>query len=90
MVEADDLAVVLIVWADAHTGEHGWISNEIDPDDGEVLVHSVGFLVPADDGGKKDHITLWQSLCDDEGIARFHIPVAMVRTMKVLRPPKQD
>lgn len=89
MVERDELAIVLVVWADAHTGDHGWISTEVDSQD-EMLVHSCGFLVPADEGGKKDHVTLWQSLCDDEGIALFHIPLAMVRSMKVLRQGKHN
>lgn len=89
MVERDELAIVLVVWADAHTGDHGWISTDVDSQD-EMLVHSVGFLVPADDGGKKDHVTLWQSLCEDEGIALFHIPVDMVRTIRTLRPAKTN
>jgi hypothetical protein len=89
MVNAADLAIVLIVWADAHTGDHGWISTDIDSQD-EMLVQSAGFLVPADEGGKKDHVTLWQSLCEEEGIALFHIPVDMVRTIKVLRPAKPN
>ena len=86
MVVPDDLAIVLVVWADAHTGEHGWISTFIEDDQDEVLVQSVGFLVPANRGGKRRHVTLWQSLCDDEGIALFHIPTDMVRSLKVLRP----
>lgn len=93
MVNPDDLAIVLVVWADAHTGEHGWMSNELGEDDQEeVLVQSVGFLVPANRGGKRRHITLWQSLCEDEGIALFHIPADMVRSLKVLRaaPGKRD
>lgn len=89
MVERDELAIVLVVWADAHTGDHGWISTDVDSQD-EMLVHSVRFLVPADDGGKKDHVTLWQSLCEDEGIALFHIPVDMVRTIRTLRPAKTN
>lgn len=89
MVEPDELAIVLVVWADAHTGDHGWISTDIDSQD-EMLVQSVGFLVPADDGGKRGHVTLWQSLCEEEGIGLFHIPADMVRTIRTLRPPKQN
>ncbi len=89
MVDPDKLAVVLVVWADAHSDEGGWISTDLDSD-GECLVASVGFLVTAEDGGKPKHVTLWQSLCDEEGIHRFHIPVDMVRTLKVLRQAKRD
>lgn len=89
MVEPDGCAIVLVIWADAHTGDHGWISTDVDSQD-EMLVQSVGFLVPADAGGKKDHVTLWQSLCDEEGIALFHIPVDMVRTIRTLRPAKTN
>lgn len=89
MVDADDLAIVLVIWADAHCDEAGWISVDLDTED-EMLVQSTGFHVPTHLGGKPKHITLWQSLCDDEGIARFHIPVDMVRTLKVLRPAKPN
>ena len=89
MVEADDLAIVLVIWADAHCDDAGWISTELDSED-EILVHSVGFLVPSGEGGKPKHVTLWQSLCEDEGISRFHIPVDMVRTLKVLRSANRD
>lgn len=77
--------IALVVWADAHCGEPGWQDLEEFEDDGEMLVNTVGFLVPADsDGGKKDHVTLWQTLCEGEGISPFHIPVSMVRKIIVL------
>jgi hypothetical protein len=49
MVDAAKLAIVHIIWADAHTGGHGWISNVLE-DMEETLVHTVGFLVPEDHG----------------------------------------
>ena len=77
--------IALVVWADAHCGEPGWQDLEEFEDNGELLVNTVGFLVSADaDGGKKDHVTLWQTLCDSEGIHPFHIPVGMVRKIIVL------
>lgn len=87
MVNAEELAIVHVIWADAHCDEAGWISTDMD-DDGECLVSTVGFLVPVGHGGKKDHVTVWQSLCDDEGIGRFHIPVDMVRNLDILRSAK--
>lgn len=77
--------VAYVRWADAHGGEGGWQDLDEYEDDGECLVTSVGFLVPADDpGAKKDHVTLWQTVTDGEGIHPFHIPVGMVRSLKLV------
>ena len=89
MVDAAKLAIVHIIWADAHTGGHGWISNVLEDMD-ETLVHTVGFLVPEDHGGKPKHFTIWQSLCEDEGIGLFFIPVDMVRCLNILRLSSSD
>lgn len=78
-------SIVLIRWADAHMGDAGWLELAEYEDDGETIVESVGFLIPVGEAGsKKDHVTLWQSLCDDEGIHAMHIPIGMVREVKVL------
>jgi hypothetical protein len=80
-----DYPIALVLWADAHCGESGWQDLEEFEDEGELIVSSVGFLVPADDpGGKKDHVTLWQTITDGEGINPFHIPTGMVRQIKVV------
>jgi hypothetical protein len=77
--------IVLLQWADAHLSEGGWQTLSEYEDDGEVLVESVGFLVPEGDAGsKKDHVTLWQTYADGDVIHAMHIPVAMVRKIKVL------
>jgi hypothetical protein len=78
-------AIVLVLWADAHCGEAGWqVLDDMDDHD-EMLVSTVGFLIPADEpGGKKDHVTLWQTINDDEGIHPFYIPSSMVRKIVVL------
>ena len=77
--------IVLVCWADAHLSEGGWITLSEYKDDGEVMVSSVGFLVPVGEAGsKKDHVTLWQTFADGDVIHAMHIPVAMVRSMKVL------
>jgi hypothetical protein len=39
---------------------------------------------PHRDGGKPDHVTLYQSRNEDSVDHVLHIPVRMVRTMKVL------
>ncbi len=78
-------SAVLVEWADAHTSEAGWLELDGYEDDGEVIVTTVGFLVPVGDPGSKDgHVSLWQTLCQGEGIHGFHIPVQMVRQIKVL------
>jgi hypothetical protein len=78
-------SIVWVEWADAHTSEAGWLELDGYEDDGEVLVSTVGFLVPVGDAGSKDgHVSVWQTLCQGEGIHGFHIPVQMVRQIKVL------
>lgn len=81
----ENYTMVRVIWADAHTSEGGWLDMTDYIDDGEVLVHTVGYLIPIGDAGSKDkHISVWQTLCGGEGIHGFHIPVAMVRDMIVL------
>ena len=81
--------VVLIKWADAHGSEQGWISLNEHDDDGEAIVYSSGFLISVgEQGSKKDHVTLWQTYSDGDVIHAIHIPVAMVRSIKVLAKGK--
>ena len=78
--------VVLVKWADAHDGGvHGWTSLDDYVDDGECIINTVGFLIPSDQpGGKKDHVSIWQTIAGDDAIHPFHIPVGMVRNLTVL------
>lgn len=77
--------IVLVEWADAHLSEGGWITLAEYEDEGEVMVESVGFLVPVGEAGsKKEHVTLWQTMSEGDVIHAMHIPVAMVRKMKIL------
>lgn len=79
--------VVLIEWADACGAEAGWLELENVEDDGETLVHTVGFLIPVGDpGSKKDHVTLLQTYHNGEGINLFYIPCGMVRKTIALSP----
>jgi hypothetical protein len=81
----ESFPIVLVRWADAHAGDSGWLPLDDYEDDGEVIVTTVGYLVPADTpGGKKDHVTVWQTITDGEGIHPFHIPSLMVRSMSVV------
>jgi hypothetical protein len=77
------VTVVLVTWHDAHSGAESWINIE-DLDTEPAEVQSVGFLLSTSDGGKPDHVTLYQSRNEDSVDHVLHIPVRMVRTMKVL------
>jgi hypothetical protein len=89
MTEADDCPIVLVRWADAHAGDGGWQTLEDYEDDGEVIVSTVGFLIAHDaPGGKKDHISVWQTITEGEGIHPFHIPAGMVRDIAIINNPK--
>jgi len=78
--------LVLIKWADAHDGGiHGWTDLDTYEDDGECIITTVGLMIPADEpGGKKDHVSVWQTIAGRDAIHPFHIPVGMVRTMTVI------
>ena len=77
------MSVVLVTWHDAHSGAESWIAiKELDLEPAEV--ESVGFLLTEDDGGKPDHLTLFQSRIGDEIDHVLHIPVGMVQKIKVL------
>lgn len=77
------MSVVLVTWHDAHSGAESWI-NIKDLDSEPAVVESVGFLLNEDNGGKPNHITLFQSRMEDSVDHVLHIPVGMVQKMKVL------
>lgn len=75
--------LVMVVWADAHSGPEHW--EELEQDDGEYLNLTVGILVDVDHGGKKDHVTIAQSQTPDDLFDHvIYIPSAMVRELKIL------
>ena len=77
------MTVVLVTWHDAHSGAESWINiKDLDTEPAEV--QSVGFLLATSDGGKPDHITLYQSRNEESVDHVLHIPVGMVKTIKVL------
>ena len=76
------LTAVVVSWADAHAGMEHWTPLTDLEDDGEYIVSSVGWLIPVDEGGKAEHVTLAQSLTPDDDVDHvIHIPVSMVRTI---------
>ena len=77
------MTVVLVTWHAAHSGAESWINiKDLDTDPAEV--QSVGFLLATSDGGKPDHVTLFQSRNEDSVDHVLHIPVGMVKHIKVL------
>lgn len=85
MSQPTEYPLVIVKWADAHASEGGWIDLDEYEDDGECIVTTVGFMVPADaPGGKQGHVTLWQTITDGEGIHGFHVPVGMVRSTQIV------
>jgi hypothetical protein len=77
------VTAVLVIWHDAHSGSESWINiKDLDTEPAEV--QSVGFLLSTSDGAKPDHVTLYQSRNEDSLDHVLHIPVGMVKTIKVL------
>ena len=77
------MSVVLVTWHDAHSGAESWIAiKELDLEPAEV--ESVGYLLTEAEGGKPNHITLFQSRIGDSIDHVLHIPIGMVQKMKVL------
>jgi hypothetical protein len=81
----DEMRTMVVVrWHDAHSATDTWTPiDDIGTDPCEVV--SCGFLLPISDGGKEDHITIFQSKTDADDVdGVLCIPVAMVQDMKVM------
>ena len=77
------MTAVLVTWHDAHSGSESWV-NIKDLDLDPAVVQTVGFLLATSDGGKPDHVTIYQSRNEDNIDHVLHIPVKMVVGIKVL------
>ena len=77
------MTAVLVTWHDAHSGSESWV-NIKDLDLDPAIVQTVGFLLASSDGGKPDHLTIYQSRNEDNIDHVLHIPVKMVVSIKVL------
>ena len=77
------MTAVLVTWHDAHSGSESWV-NIKDLDLDPAVVQTVGFLLATSDGGKPDHVTIYQSRNEDNIDHVLHIPVKMVVSVKVL------
>ena len=77
------MSAVLVTWHDAHSGSESWV-NIKDLDLEPAVVQTVGFLLASSDGGKPDHLTIYQSRNEDNIDHVLHIPVKMVVSIEVL------
>ena len=79
--------IVEITWADTHSGGTGWTPiSEIDQ--AEYIIKSCGYLLSIGDGGKENHVTIYQSRTEDDDLDHIlHIPVAMIRNIKAIDIP---
>jgi hypothetical protein len=75
--------IVTVTWMDAHAATETWTAlDNIDQD--PCMVLSCGFLLAVEQGGKPDHVTIYQSKTDSDDVdGVLCIPVAMVKTLKV-------
>lgn len=75
-----DFEIVKVTWHDAHSvGGSDWDWLDDDEDDGPMVVVHIGFLMPVDNGGKENHVTLCFGMTQDDALdSRIHIPSGMV------------
>ena len=73
----------MVTWTDAHAATETWTPlSDIDQD--PCMVLSCGFLLAVEQGGKPDHVTIYQSKTESDDVdGVLCIPVAMVKTLKV-------
>ena len=84
-MELSDLVPVVVVWHDAHVSVEGWEDLGNLEDDGPCIVHSSGFLLPTELGGKTNHVSMVATWSDDDMVhSVFHIPMQMVQKIEVL------
>jgi hypothetical protein len=78
--------LVAVTWADAHSLDtYEWKAlNELDLNDGDYLIVSVGWMLP-DEISKKNHVVLYQSRTPDGDLDHvLVIPQGMVRVIEKL------
>jgi hypothetical protein len=77
--------LLLVEWADAHDGTETWTAIDDLVDDGEVIITSIGIQLDEDNGGKKGHVALAQSIDGDHVDNVLYVPVGMIRKMTALQ-----
>lgn len=74
--KSDKTRLVIVTWRDAHADGGSWLS-VTDIEDLPYIVESAGFVL---DGVKSGHLSICQSLGDDDGVVDhvLHIPMEMI------------
>lgn len=86
-METTEHQAAFVIWADAHSDGIGWTPRDEVGTDGELLVKTCGWLLPAGEGGKEGHVTIAQSITPHDDIDHIiHIPKGMVRSVTFLQP----
>ena len=78
--------LVAVTWADAHSlDSFDWKSvKDLNLDDGEYLITSVGYKLP-DPISKKKHLVIYQSRTFDGDLDHvLCVPIAMIRSIRVI------
>lgn len=71
---------VCVIWHDAHAAAHGWEAVEELRDNEPYVVRSVGMLLDKNQGAKRGHVSIAQSLSTDDHVdSVLHIPKKMVQ-----------
>jgi hypothetical protein len=84
MMMSENLTYIYVTWRDAHSGTTTWTAPR-DLDSEPFIVRSSGFLLAESEGGKKEHLTICQSVTPDGDIDHvLHIPIAMVVAFKCI------
>lgn len=73
----------MLTWMDAHAATSAWTPiDEIGQD--PCIVTSCGYMLSVENGGKPEHITLYQSKTDNDDVdGVLCVPVAMVKKIKI-------
>lgn len=79
MTKTTKIEIVAVVWRDAHAANEGWAWFDVPNDDGDLIVTSVGLLLPKGHGRKRGHVSIAQSVTDHRAIdSLLHVPKGMV------------
>jgi len=82
---ADFGQLAIITWHDCHSDQPGWLMiSELEQE--ATVVHTVGWIIPTEQGGCPDHVTLYQTRIEgtDQVDSVVHIPVSMVQQVKLI------
>lgn len=78
--------LALVRWTDAHVPAGSWVHVDDIKDDGYYYVNSIGYVMEAAHGAKKNHVSLVTSWGQDDYIdGILHIPSKMVKQIIYLQ-----